>query len=72
MSKNTSKGVYQLENGFWGFRYTYTIDGKKKELKEQKTNAAIRSRQRKQQSKHARRQCSATNSQYRKNKNRSG
>ena len=36
MSKNTSKGVYQLENGFWGFRYTYTIDGKKKDIKRTK------------------------------------
>ena len=35
MSKN-SKGVYQLENGYWGFRYTYTINEKKKDVKKTK------------------------------------
>lgn len=40
MSKN-SKGVYQLENGYWGFRYTYTINEKKKDVKKQKTSLEI-------------------------------
>ena len=26
-------GVYQLENGLWGYRYTVTINGKKKDVK---------------------------------------
>ena len=33
---NKAKGVYQLENGYWGFRYTYTINGKKKDVKKSK------------------------------------
>ncbi len=28
-----SKGVYQLENGLWAFRYTITVNGKKKDVK---------------------------------------
>lgn len=31
-----SKGVYQLENGLWGFRYTVTAQGKKKDVKKTK------------------------------------
>ena len=26
-------GVYQLENGFWGYRYTITVNGRKKDVK---------------------------------------
>lgn len=26
-------GVFQLENGFWGYRYTYTENGKRKDVK---------------------------------------
>lgn len=33
MSKEKSTGVYQLENGFWGYRYVIVIDGKRKERK---------------------------------------
>ena len=29
----TSSGVYQLPNGFWGFRYAYWINGKQKDIK---------------------------------------
>ena len=25
-------GVYQLDNGFWGYRYTYMVNGKKKDI----------------------------------------
>ena len=29
----TSSGVFQLPNGFWGFRYAYWINGKQKDIK---------------------------------------
>lgn len=29
MEKTNEKGIYQLENGMWGFRFVLTIDGKK-------------------------------------------
>lgn len=29
-------GVYQLENGTWGYRYTMTVNGKKKDVKKAK------------------------------------
>ena len=29
-------GVYQLENGMWGYRYTVTRNGKKKDVKKTK------------------------------------
>ncbi len=29
-------GVYQLDNGFWGYRYTYMVNGKKKDVKKTK------------------------------------
>lgn len=29
-------GIYQLENGYWGFRYTITVNGKKKDFKKNK------------------------------------
>lgn len=29
-------GIYQLENGYWGFRYTITVNGKKKDFKKTK------------------------------------
>ena len=32
MAKNVT-GVYQLEDGCWGYRFTRTIDGKKKDVK---------------------------------------
>ena len=36
MSDNQAVGVYQLENGYWGFRYTITVNGKKKDYKKTK------------------------------------
>lgn len=33
---NEIPGVYQLDNGFWGCRYTITINGKKKDFKKTK------------------------------------
>ena len=36
MSKAKNSGVYQLANGYWGFRYTITINGKKKDVKKTK------------------------------------
>ena len=33
MSKATQTGTYQLTNGLWGFRYSYTVNGKKKDFK---------------------------------------
>lgn len=47
-------GIYQLENGYWGFRYTITVNGKKKDYKKNKDlngnpikteKAAIRARE---------------------------
>ena len=32
----TFTGVYQLENGFWAYRYTITVNGKKKDVKKVK------------------------------------
>ena len=29
-------GVYQLDNGFWGYRYTYMVNSKKKDVKKTK------------------------------------
>lgn len=29
-------GVYQMDNGFWGYRYTITTDGKRKDVKKTK------------------------------------
>ena len=31
-----SKGVFQLSNGMWGFRYTYILNGKQKDIKRTK------------------------------------
>lgn len=36
MGKINNSGVYQLPNGLWGFRYTLTINGKKKDVKRTK------------------------------------
>ncbi len=36
MNDTMSTGVYQLDNGYWGFRYTYMLDGKKKDVKRTK------------------------------------
>ena len=36
MSKEKSVGVFQLENGNWGYRLVITIDGKRKSLKRTK------------------------------------
>lgn len=33
MNKTSIAGVYQLSNGFWGYRFTYTVDGKRKDSK---------------------------------------
>lgn len=33
MEEKTYAGVYQLENGFWGYRYAITVNGKRKENK---------------------------------------
>ena len=27
---NNNKGVFQLENGYWGYRFVITVNGKKK------------------------------------------
>lgn len=36
MSKINKKGVYQLPNGFWGFRISININGKKIDIKKTK------------------------------------
>ncbi len=36
MTKTESKGVYQLSNGTWGFRYAFWVDGKQKDIKRTK------------------------------------
>ena len=36
MSTSESKGVYQLPNGMWGYRYAYILNGKQKHLKRTK------------------------------------
>ena len=36
MGKTDKSGVYQLPNGYWGFRYTLTLNGKKKDVKRTK------------------------------------
>ena len=36
MTKAESKGVYQLSNGTWGFRYAFWVDGKQKDIKRTK------------------------------------
>ena len=36
MSKAEQKGTYQLPNGMWGYRYTLTVNGKKKDVKRTK------------------------------------
>lgn len=36
MADAIKSGVYQLENGMWGFRYTVTYNGKRKDVKRQK------------------------------------
>lgn len=33
MSKTSDKGVFQLDNGYWGYRYIIKVDGKNKESK---------------------------------------
>lgn len=54
MNEKENVGIYQLENGFWGFRYTVTVNGKKKDYKKTKDlngnpikteKAAIRARE---------------------------
>ena len=35
MAKTTS-GIYQLKNGFWGFRYAFILNGKQKDIKRSK------------------------------------
>lgn len=36
MSKAEQKGAYKLPNGMWGYRYTLTVNGKKKDVKRTK------------------------------------
>lgn len=36
MSNNNISGVYQLPNGYWGYRFTLTVNGKKKDYKKTK------------------------------------
>lgn len=36
MSTSESKGVYQLPNGMWGYRYAYMLNGKQRDLKRTK------------------------------------
>ena len=36
MSKHNISGVYQLPNGYWGYRFTLTVNGKKKDYKRTK------------------------------------
>lgn len=36
MAKSELKGVYQLENGCWGYRYVIIVDGKRKDVKKNK------------------------------------
>ena len=33
MSRNTNSGIFQLENGYWGYRFIVTVDGKRKAQK---------------------------------------
>ena len=48
MADTTKSGVYQLENGMWGFRYTVTYNGKRKDVKRQKDELGRILKQRKQ------------------------
>ena len=48
MTKTTSAGVFQLPNGMWGFRYAFMLDGKQKDIRRNKDEKEIRSRQREQ------------------------
>ena len=32
-------GVFQLENGLWGYRFTITVNGKKKDVKKTKDDS---------------------------------
>ena len=36
MTKTASAGVFQLPNGTWGFRYTFMLDGKQKDIRRNK------------------------------------
>ena len=38
MSKKKDTGIFQLDNGNWGFRYAIKINGKPKESKRYKMN----------------------------------
>ena len=33
MSRNANSGIFQLENGYWGYRFIVTVDGKRKAQK---------------------------------------
>ena len=39
MSETGFAGVYQLENGYWGYRYAIVINGKRKEAKKLKNES---------------------------------
>ena len=42
MSATESKGVYQLPNGMWGYRYAYMLNGKQVILMEPKDYTVIK------------------------------
>lgn len=41
MSKNEFAGVYQLNNGYWGYRYAIVINGRRKENKRVRNEAGL-------------------------------
>lgn len=41
MSEQQATGVYQLENGYWGYRFVLTVNGKKKAQKRVKKNLYV-------------------------------
>lgn len=43
-------GVYQLSNGLWAFRYTVSMNGKKKDVKKTKMKVASPSKPKKRHS----------------------
>ena len=34
MAEQQAAGVYQLDNGYWGYRFVLTVNGKKKAQRE--------------------------------------
>ena len=41
MSKSEFSGVYQLDNGYWGYRYAIVIGGKRKEAKKVRNDVGL-------------------------------